>query len=956
MKHNMKVSVIIPAYNAADTIHEPLDSLLAQTEPHWEAIIVDDGSQDNTAVIVQNYIEQDGRFHYIHQQNGGVCAARNTGLDHTHYDWLLYLDADDWIDPTFIEKLTAIAKDDPTVDIVHCGWAYILPDGRQVDEPCWQEEGDVFHTLAITCFLCIHSAIVRKTAVQAAGGFDTNFSVCGDWDFWLRTARVGAKYAYTCEILAHYLIRAGSMFQDGIRFFNDGLRVLDLIHAPDERVQHPIPAYANGLPQEQFNGEKILGFLTWVAGLMIGSKQDYNHLFNEVEGIHAPQLSTHEIAQLMARAPIASLHKKSDSWVELYPQLQPEIQRFFERLEKQSQAPIFAKEAMLHLEQAILDDLSTETAVTIGKTHRAIVDITQKLPNLTLAEHVEKVLLHITVKEEPICKIELPVIGGLVPDFVIAAAIAEKEAWEIMKKFFHATAYQKSGTFSTPERELDWADPNIHDKIGWLYFMRQLWKRPSWQLGTFYDPDFVDETAVTQTCNSEWVHIEISQPLPNLTIADDIETVNLFVTYSGALVSLIPIVATKNGITAQAIRVAINSADGDMLYKTAVRQSMIGYEWTTAEFTTSNSTPIDFSDDNPFIISPHSQHIINHFQAISTTAVIGNGYNSPIGTTQPTLLPTSTYQDFSEFSIAKMEQQPDYLLYLPDIIKKEPLSPPSNGTLAKTTSQKAETTSLSKSIKQLFQRVLKKEPTFQTLTTESNYITEKLPILMYHSIAPTSSDAFRPYRVTPEMFEQQLRLLRDNDFYAISFEQWHSTMKNKKPLPGRAVLLTFDDGYLDFYEYAAPLLKKYGLTATVFLVSGHIGDTNAWDAAYFKALPLMNWAQILELQKEGIHFGSHFVTHSHLPTLSPAEVVTEAMQSRLNLSEKLGTPVNSLAYPYGGMNQAVAQLMGACGYTFGVTVEHGYSHYYNSTLALPRIDISGHDTITDFAEKLGVDL
>src|ERR687891_679287 len=100
----MNVSVIIPAYDAAETIAETLESVLAQTSRNWEAVVVDDGSHDDTARIVENFTRREKRIRLIRQPNGGEAAARNSGIAAAKHDWLLFLDADDWIAPGYLER------------------------------------------------------------------------------------------------------------------------------------------------------------------------------------------------------------------------------------------------------------------------------------------------------------------------------------------------------------------------------------------------------------------------------------------------------------------------------------------------------------------------------------------------------------------------------------------------------------------------------------------------------------------------------------------------------------------------------------------------------------------------------------------------------------------------------------------------------------------------------------
>ncbi|MCB0208438.1 MAG: glycosyltransferase family 2 protein, partial [Anaerolineae bacterium] len=117
----MNVSIVIPAYNASETISKALESLLAQTYSHWEAIIIDDGSSDNTQAIVENFKKQDTRFYLTNQSHLGGSAARNKGVKLAHYDWLLFLDADDWILPRHLELMTDTLRSNPDLDAVHCG-------------------------------------------------------------------------------------------------------------------------------------------------------------------------------------------------------------------------------------------------------------------------------------------------------------------------------------------------------------------------------------------------------------------------------------------------------------------------------------------------------------------------------------------------------------------------------------------------------------------------------------------------------------------------------------------------------------------------------------------------------------------------------------------------------------------------------------------------------------------
>src|SRR5262245_39894426 len=103
----LRVSIIIPAYNTQATLPKTLASLQAQTNTAWEAIVVDDGSTDLTSEVAATFVAGDSRLRLVRQANAGESAARNAALVHATSDWLVFLDSDDWLLPTFLERMTS---------------------------------------------------------------------------------------------------------------------------------------------------------------------------------------------------------------------------------------------------------------------------------------------------------------------------------------------------------------------------------------------------------------------------------------------------------------------------------------------------------------------------------------------------------------------------------------------------------------------------------------------------------------------------------------------------------------------------------------------------------------------------------------------------------------------------------------------------------------------------------
>jgi glycosyltransferase involved in cell wall biosynthesis/peptidoglycan/xylan/chitin deacetylase (PgdA/CDA1 family)/SAM-dependent methyltransferase len=224
-----------------------------------------------------------------------------------------------------------------------------------------------------------------------------------------------------------------------------------------------------------------------------------------------------------------------------------------------------------------------------------------------------------------------------------------------------------------------------------------------------------------------------------------------------------------------------------------------------------------------------------------------------------------------------------------------------------------------------------------------------LPILMYHRIADSGPDGLGVCRTHPREFEQQIRWLRRRGYYSVSIDQWIDAMRTKRPLPGRPVLLTFDDGYRDFAEKAWPILDSHGFSALVFLVADQIGGFADWDASYGEPAPLMGWEEIRKLASEGAEFGSHALNHRKLDSIPIDQVHQECAGSRSLLEDGLGRPVSAFSYPWGAHSPHVRRVLSEAGYRAGVTTHPAASRFTDDPFALPRFDILGGYSLSDFA-------
>jgi len=223
-------------------------------------------------------------------------------------------------------------------------------------------------------------------------------------------------------------------------------------------------------------------------------------------------------------------------------------------------------------------------------------------------------------------------------------------------------------------------------------------------------------------------------------------------------------------------------------------------------------------------------------------------------------------------------------------------------------------------------------------------------VLMYHMITDELRGTRLPkLRVSPRRFMSQLRWLKRRGYTTLTL----SEALTAPSLPPRSVVITFDDGYLDFFTTAWPILRIMGMTATVFVVAGCVGRTNEWDEPKGEpAEPLMDESQLRQLADEGIEIASHTLTHPDLTTLDDAGVRRELTESKALLEEITGREIKCVSYPYGNADRRVISAARAAGYHGGCITRHGKLGPATDPLAIPRIIIKRSDDMLDFSLKI----
>ena len=209
-----------------------------------------------------------------------------------------------------------------------------------------------------------------------------------------------------------------------------------------------------------------------------------------------------------------------------------------------------------------------------------------------------------------------------------------------------------------------------------------------------------------------------------------------------------------------------------------------------------------------------------------------------------------------------------------------------------------------------------------------------LPILTFHALDDQPSVT----SFSPQVFRRGIARLHENGYWTLSLTEAVDRLRRGQPFPKRSIVITFDDGYQSVYEEALPVLRDYGMCATVFLT---VGESEA--AGAVGRLPslggrsMLSWSEIREMSKIGFSFGAHTLTHPDLTRLPVDRVEAEICRSKAVIEDALGNPVNCFAYPYGRYDQRSRDIVRqhfvcACSDKLGLTTSS------SDLYALERVD------------------
>jgi peptidoglycan/xylan/chitin deacetylase (PgdA/CDA1 family) len=229
-----------------------------------------------------------------------------------------------------------------------------------------------------------------------------------------------------------------------------------------------------------------------------------------------------------------------------------------------------------------------------------------------------------------------------------------------------------------------------------------------------------------------------------------------------------------------------------------------------------------------------------------------------------------------------------------------------------------------------------------------------VPILMYHSVSTSTNPLFKRWAVPAEMFDEHLSYLSQNQYTPITITDLVRARSNTgAPLPGRPVVLTFDDAYEDFYANAFPALARHGFVATLYVPTAYVGGTSGWLRHEGETLrPIATWTQLAEISEAGIECGGHSHGHMQMDAVPLAIADADIRRCKAILEDHLGRETHSFAYPHGWTTYAIKRLVQSAGFTSACAVKNMLSSPWDDAFELARLVVTGDMNTADIAELL----
>jgi peptidoglycan/xylan/chitin deacetylase (PgdA/CDA1 family)/trans-aconitate methyltransferase len=969
-----RTSVVIPARDAEKTISQTLDSLLAQTDSGWEALVVDDGSVDGTSAIVAEYAARDFRFVALQSFGRGASAARNVGISCAKGERTLFLDSDDWIDRHFLAKMNSALNDNPAAVAAYCNDCRVMPDGCETSARRNPRIGEnPFEAFARTCATAIHSVLVKRSAVLEAGCFDINLPTCEDWDLWQRIARGGGNWVHVDEKLSYYRTSDHSLTQNVQQMLVDAHIVITRGFSHDARAAHPAPAHRTGA-STTYGGAATAAyayFALWCAGVVCGRGKCGDFPRAVLADIPRSETAADEIACTLldsitvgARATPAKLAAR---WAQFGAYATDLITAIGEAWND----PAEARKVQYRFERMLLefDDLSAPRALALTLGLR--VDLRQ-LPALHPPNNIDRLYVYLCDGPQMLALLDIGLLGEIDREFWAKLSTEhlahlriqdcrgrllrqENKISDLIKHFRHfgrgnpnshqqqlQALQNRMSRLARPRRAsspvtggseshvIDKSPVDIGREVFWEKFFE---KKDPWNYGSSYEqekyqrqldllPPEPPERALELACAEGHFSRQLATKVKHL-LASDISTRALERARSRC--------SEHHNVDFARLDLSADVLPGAM--DLICCSEVLYFLNDEAELALVAKKLTQALRPGGHLITAHA------FVLKDNMSRTGFDWENPYGAETIARVMEKVPDLAIEASIQTELYRVDrYRRLLPGEVAPDP-----QVTVGRIDAP------IERGVARFIVRNGAVRRRSEVAQSERR---PHVPVLMYHQIATDGPEELARYRTDPDTLAEQMLWLRRNGYHTINPEQLAWFIVNDHPFWGRPLLITFDDGYEDFAEQAWPILKANDLSAEVFIVTDLVGRRAEWDASFGAPAPLMDADKIVTLATEGVSFGSHLASHPRSDRLSSSELAEELLRSRIQLEKWLERPVTSLAAPFGCTDQRLRILAGECGYKTVFNTVSRAARLKDDLFDLPRIEVRGDCELEAFVRSL----
>ncbi|RWP51150.1 MAG: glycosyltransferase [Mesorhizobium sp.] len=942
MAHNPLVSIVVPAHNAEATLARALDCLLDQEIVDWEAIIIDDASTDRTSAIIAGYVERDARFRTLNSCAYSAAGARNSGISTARGHWLMFLDADDWVDASFLAKMLAALKTAPDAVAAYCGSRRVMPDGELTPPSISTEVAtQPFETLARRCAIRTHALLVDRETIVELGGFDVSLRTCEDWDLWQRLARLGKNWVMVDEPLAFYRASPNSLSRNSAQMLVDAEIVITRGFSPDPRVKHPASAHANGAIEASGHtaSEALAWFALWNAASDCGcGSRSINP--QSLRALPAGRKWAREIAKVAfdglmvgSLSVPAQLAARWDRFGGSFTELIIELGKLWDN-------PVAGRRVQYHLEQMLLDVDDLAAPRRLARTLGIRVD-GRNPASTEIPQGIDQIYAYLMMDGQIEAVVQFGVLGTVTRRHWIELLLNVVPPERLERRSDPDSHFGRLAQLAEEARELvrssaEPAEPPAaprrarvrHDKDRTSFWNGYFATEDPWNYGSPYEQEKYQrqleilpagpiERALELACAEGHFTRQLAPRVGHLT-ATDISAI--------AIERARARCGDQPNIEFGVLDFSADTLPGemDLIFCSEVLyylDDLAELRRIAKKFAEALAPGGSFISAHAFVLRDNVERTgfdWNTFgaQAISETLAATEGL--------------------------VLEQSIQTELYRIDRFRRLSPDDVATGPMIDHVPIRARIEiGVARNIVWGGARALRRD----VARSERR---QRIPVLMYHSVSDDGPAALARFRLTPAAFASQMAWLRSNGFHAIGSEQLEEFIANRRPFVGRPVLITFDDGFQNFADHAWPTLRTNDLTAEVFLVTDLVGESAQWDAYTGPPTQLMDAGTVRRLSAEGAFFGSHLATHRAIDGLSSSVLAAELLRSRMFIERWTGRPTTAFAAPFSVTDRRLGRLAKECGYQIGFAGRHGPAGLDCDPIDLPRIEIRGDRSLDDF--------